>query len=306
MMSKLWERWSAVGDADLLGTPFGTIDTGRADFRSVPLSRLRQLSGATFRDRDFTAADFSELQLCQCQFINCVFDRADFTNLGEYACRFDHCSFVQTDWRSGAIGFRDHGQPKSQYAGCTFEKVRLAKTNFRDARFENTHFIGPLKGVDFNACGFWSCCFTGLLDDVMFRGNYLYDSARKRNPPVTETGLHDTSFADAELRWIGLTDGCVLENVEMPRSGEAFICDQAALMRERESLLGSIADTTVRECLARYLEVRGYNAEGQPQLLVSVQDLLSSGPKLEPAARAAYGLLQRFAVATQYQSTTVH
>jgi len=306
MTSKLSERWSAVADADLLGTPFGTIDTGRADFRSVPLSRLRQLSGATFRDCDFTAADFSELRLYQCQFINCVFDRADFTNLGEHACRFDRCSFVRTDWRVGAIGFRDHGQPKSQYVGCTFEKVRLARTIFQDARFENTHFIGPLKGVDFNACGFWSCCFTGLLDDVMFRGNYLYDSARERNPPVTETGLHDTSFADCELSFIGLRDGCVLENVEMPRSGEAFICDQTRLMRERESLLASVSDPAVRENLAFYLDVRSYSAKHQPICIVSLKDLLACRPKLEPPARAAYALLRRFAVATQHQSATVH
>jgi uncharacterized protein YjbI with pentapeptide repeats len=246
-MAPEWsERWSAVADADLFGTPFGTTDAGHADFRSVPLSRPRTLSGATFRDCDFTAADFSELRLDQCQFVNCAFDRADFTNLGEYACRVDRCSFVRTDWRAGAIGFRDHGQPKSHYIGCTFEKVRFAKTNFRDARFEHTHFIGPLKGVDFNVCGFWSCRFTGPIDDVMFRGNYLLDGSRQRNPPPTETGLHHTSFADAELYWVGSTDGCVLENVEMPRSGEAFICDQTRLMREHEDLVAGISEPSVR------------------------------------------------------------
>jgi len=302
MASERSERWSAVTDADLLGTPFGTTDAGRADFRSVPLGRLRKLSGATFRDCDFTAADFSELRLYRCQFINCVFDRADFTNLCEYSCRFDRCSFVRTDWRVGAVGFRDHGQPKSQYVGCTFEKVRFAQTNFQDARFEATRFIGQLKGVDFNVCGFWSCCFTGLLDDVMFRGNYLYDSDRERNPPATETGLHDTSFADAELHWIGLADGCVLEYVEMPRSGEAFICDLAWLMRERESLLAAVADSAVREALARYLEVIGYGAERQPQYIVSVKDLRAP----EPAAQAAYALLQRFAIAIRHHPATVH
>lgn len=306
MASKWSERWSTVVDADLLGTPFGTTDTGRADFRSVPLSRLLTLSGAMFRDCDFTAADFSEMRLFQCQFVDCVFDRADFTNLGEHACRFERCSFIRTDWRIGAIGFRDHGQPKSLYTGCTFEKVRFAKTNFQDARFENSHFIGPLKGVDFNVCGFWSCRFSGLLDDVMFRGNYLLDSVRERNPPPTETGLHDTSFADAELSFIGLRDGCVLENIEMPRSGEAFVCDQARLMRERENLLASVSETAVHETLAFYLKVSSYSAEHQPQSIVSAGDLLECGPKLEPAARAVYALLQRFAVADGVHSVTVH
>ena len=279
MASERSERWSAVTDADLLGTPFGTTDAGRADFRSVPLGRLRKLSGATFRDCDFTAADFSELRLYQCQFINCVFDRADFTNLCEYSCRFDRCSFVRTDWRVGAVGFRDHGQPKSQYVGCTFEKVRFAQTNFQDARFEATRFIGPLKGVDFNVCGFWSCCFTGLLDDVMFRGNYLYDSDRERNPPATETGLHDTSFADAELHWIGLAGGCVAEHVEMPHSGDAFLCDLARLLREEAALLDGIV-FEMQRALKKYIDVirPGPAREGlasQPLVIVSRYDLVS-------------------------------
>jgi hypothetical protein len=108
------------------------------------------------------------------------------------------------------------------------------------------------------------------------------------------------------LHRIGLTDGCVLENVEMPRSGEAFICDQTRLMRERERLLASVTDPAVRDILARYLKVIGYGAERQPQYIVSVKDLLKPDPKLESAARAAYALLQRFAVATQNHSTTVH
>jgi len=93
----------------------------------------------------------------------------------------------------------------------------------------------------------------------------------------------------------------------MPRSGEGFICDQGRLMRERESLLASISDPAVRETLAFNLDVRGNSAEHQPLCIVSLKDLMESGPKLEPAARAAYELLrQRFAVATEPRPVTVH
>ena len=297
MAGKLSARWQGQDLATLERSPFGRTQEGLEDFRNAPLAAVRQLEGIALADSDFSGADCSNLRLRAARFTNCKFDATNFSGVSEQGSAFDGCSFVRTDWRAGHIG-ADH----SQFRRSVFGSLKLAKTNFYNARFEQCRFTGTWTGVDFNTSGFWSCRFAGRFEGIMVRGDYLYASERARRGKPRDTGLHDVSFADAELHWIGLADGCVLEYVEMPRSGEAFICDLAWLMRERESLLAAVADSAVREALARYLEVIGYGAERQPQYIVSVKDLRAP----EPAAQAAYALLQRFAIAIRHHPATVH
>jgi len=274
MAGKLSARWQGQDVATLERSPFGRTEEGLADFRNAPLAPLRQIEGIALADADFSGADCSNLRLRAARFTNCKFDAANFSGVSEQGSAFDGCSFVRTDWRAGHIG-ADH----SQFRRSVFDSLKLAKTNFYNARFEQCRFAGTWKGVDFNTSGFWGCRFAGRFQDIMVRGDYLYASERARRGKPRDTGLHDVSFADAELHWIGLAGGCVAEHVEMPHSGDAFLCDLARLLREEAALLDGIV-FEMQRALKKYIDVirPGPAREGlasQPLVIVSRYDLVS-------------------------------
>lgn len=274
MAGTLSARWQGHEVATLARSPFSPTEAGLADFRGAPVAALRQLADASLAEADFSGADFSKMQLRAMRFTNCRFDAANFTSTSEHGSVFDGCSFVRTDWRAGHIG-AEH----SQFRRSVFDSPKLAKTNFYNARFEQCRFAGAWKGVDFNASGFWGCRFEGRYDDIMVRGDYLFASERARRGKPRDSGLHDVSFADADLHWIGLAGGCVVERVEMPRSGDAFLCNLMRLLHDEAALFDDAA-FELHQALKKYLDVirPGPPREGvAPQRLIIVSrcDLVS-------------------------------
>lgn len=300
MASKLSLRWGQKFEG-LERSPFGRTEDGFADYRNAPVSVLQRLEGLSLTDTDFSGADFAKMRLRGVRFTHCRFDRANFTGVSEQASFFDDCSFSFTDWRAGHIG-----REQSQYRRSVFESPKLAKTNFYNPRFEDCRFVGTWKGVDFNTSGFWGCQFSGNFEDIMFRGDYLYASERDRYGAPRETGLHNTSFADAELRWIGLAGGCVVDRVEMPRSNDAFVCDLSRLLRNEASLLDGAA-IELQQVLKKYLDVIRPGpvrdgAAAQQRIIVSRHDLVSLSN--DSLGGTAYDRLRVSAAASE--STLVH
>ena len=263
------ERWRDPVPFPDSPSPFGATAAGLQDFRGAPLTHLTHLEGMDVRSGDFSGADLRHLRITDCSFKDCIFDRTNLADAKIKSCDFENCEFLKTDLRIAHIGMSG-----SSFSHCRFGGVRVARAAFGNPIFQRIVFHGrDWQHVDFRASGFWNCAFTGEVRGVTFRGDYQFPSQREMHGRPIKTGLHSVSFEDAELYWVGLTNGCILENIVLPKTGSAFICGTATLL-DCEKLLASVI------CSDRFHNIEGYfkivrvHAPLQPARFVSRNDLI--------------------------------
>lgn len=263
-------RWLGRSCGPNTPSPFGVTADGLGDYRGAPLSSLGALEGVAFRANDFSIADFQSLRITGCFFQNCVFDRADLRHVVIRSSQFENCRFQGADLRFAQIGIAG-----SMFNRCAFDGARVARAGFHNPVFENIMFEGPdWKNVDFRASGFWNCAFRGDLRGVMFRGDYQYPTQREISGEPKRTGLHKVSFDEAEFFWVGFSNGCVLDEILLPESGSAFICQVEPLLK-CESELVAAYPTEIAQRVAKYFDVIRVHASLQQERIVSRNDLVT-------------------------------
>jgi hypothetical protein len=129
--------------------------------------------------------------------------------------------------------------------------------------------------------GFRDCRFSGILFGAVFRGDYLIPSQRELAGEPKDPGLHGVSFKNAQLVLVQFSEGCALENIELPANGSAFLCSVSDLLRYHHSLS---PDSPEKHLLDRHFKITLPGLRGQAMDLVSKNDLLRRG---EPELAAA-------------------
>ena len=255
-------RWPNESSIPSGPSPFGVTENGRQDYRGVSV-RSQKLRNEKIIDADFSYADLHHLQIVDCTFENCCFDMAILTQLYAIKSRFEGCSFVKADLRIAQLGMQ-----RTDFRRCEFDGVKVKKAGFYNVVFEEVKFRAQdWSHVDFGASGFWNCWFEGSLVGISLRGRYLYPSQREMHGEPVKTGLHNVSFAKANLHWIGVHDGCVLENIILPENGSAFIClskdligfalaaqlprDEAMAMREYLRIIRPDSDAQEKKIISK-------------------------------------------------------
>jgi uncharacterized protein YjbI with pentapeptide repeats len=262
-------RWLSRSPDPNRSSPFGVTANGLGDYRGAPLSSLGTIERIAIHANDFSMADFQNLRITGCFFQNCVFDRADLRHVVIRSSQFENCSFQGADLRVGQIGIAG-----SVFNRCAFDGARVARAGFHNPVFEDTMFEGPdWKNVDFRAAGFWNCAFRGDLRGVMFRGDYQYPTEREINGEPKRTGLHRVSFGEAELFWVGFSNGCVLDEIVLPQSGSAFVCQIEPLLK-CEAELAAAYPAEIAKQAAKYFDIIRVHVPQQDQI-VSRNDLVA-------------------------------
>jgi uncharacterized protein YjbI with pentapeptide repeats len=269
--SELVKRWTREQYPLVGPSPFGHTKTGALDFRGVPF-RDGKLEHIAISNADFTSAQFYRLTLVNCTFHNCVFTSAVFLDSVVDACEFHQCDFRQADWRLALIGC--HG---TDFRRCLFDGVMLKDTGFFNAIFSEIDLRGEdCKHIDFAASGFWDCSFEGALEDVTFRGDYLFPYQEEISGTPRRSGLHNVSFERASLKWVAFTNGCALDNIILPADGCAIMCNVSQLYR-----IGDILEDSSRKLIVfeEFLKIKSPSWKAQQKTIVSKNDLLDIGGK---------------------------
>jgi uncharacterized protein YjbI with pentapeptide repeats len=259
------QRW--VGRELVPGdpSPFGMTETGKQDYRGVSFTR-RTITNLEVNNADFSGADLRNLRIESCTFGNCIFERATLVEWVTRASKFDECRFNKADLRQAQIGYGG-----TDFCKCTFDGVRTTRAGFHNAVFVGVDFNGnDWSHTDFSASGFWDCSFRGTLNDIIFRGGYLFPYQLEISGEPRRTGLHNIDFTNADLHWVGAYNGCKLERIILPADGSAFICEAKDLM-----LLSAKFDlgSKEHEALFIYLKIIRPDPSTQVQKIISKNDL---------------------------------
>lgn len=294
-------RWNSLDlDAALRTPPFQLTPEGRIDFRYMPLndgSKNRRWQSPSFRSCDFTGALLGWITSEHGTFENCIFDRVFLQQFSDKGNKFTSCSFTNADWRAGSIGTdwnnSKSGEYESVYSNCLFREVNFAKTIFQDAVFIKCKFaFRRLKSVNFRSSGFWGCTFDGVFEDLSFQGEYHNDDARARKGRPLKVGFHNTSFANAKLRWIDARDNFPMVHVNMPEDGHAFLSNPRQMTARLQDMLLELPDELTRQLLENYMKVTS-SSKNELRRITSRYDLFSpKEPQNEPAATWLYNYLK--------------
>lgn len=218
------ERWRGRKIGLSEQSPFGHTEQGLSDYRGLPLEDA-EFKSLTVIGSDFSFANFDDSIIEECTVRQCLFHRSVLTRLSIWKSEFEDCEFIKADMRASHIGFNGTHLLRCRFDGANVRRVGFINAVFRDIEFDAKTW----NHTDFGASGFWNCSFSGQLQDIMFRGNYLLPSDQYKKPE--HTGLHGVSFENATLRWVGLRNGCDLEDIKLPADGSAFICCAKDLIR---------------------------------------------------------------------------
>src|ERR1700731_3092327 len=88
-MRRRWIRPSSLPST----SPFGAVEDGKADLRGFPVKSLGSLRRATFKNVDFSYADFSNMRIEDCTFLECRFRKSDFSSSHDEHNLFKDCTF---------------------------------------------------------------------------------------------------------------------------------------------------------------------------------------------------------------------
>ncbi|MEV4535909.1 pentapeptide repeat-containing protein [Asanoa sp. NPDC049518] len=206
---ELVKRWSA-GDgvarasdvrdrlakgAPLNGLGLAMVD-GLLDLRGLPAG------GLDARGAEVTGADLSHAWLSE----------AHLTGVRWQRCRFDGANLSATVLSGGAVvdcTMRRADLRQAIVAGGVWSSVDLAGISSNHLSADHTTFTGTtfpaLRHVEFTACAFVDCRFTGRLSGVRFLG-------RGQPAPML---LRDVTFASSDFRHCEF-DGMDFDNVTFP------------------------------------------------------------------------------------------
>lgn len=268
-LKELKERWGPQAIKLREPSPFGLTDRGLHDFRGIGF-RDTDLSNEKIFDSDFSYADFDELRIKDSSFKNCVFFKAILTRISVWKGCFQFCEFEKSDMRRAHLGFGGTYIENCSFKGANVRNTSLINTIFRNIEFEGNTW----SKTDFGASGFWNCSFSGVLSDVMFRGNHLLPSAKMQFGKAKDTGLHNVSFENAVLQWVGFDEYCELENIILPSNGEAFVCRTDNLI---EFLTKLTPDTKEQRMLQKYVRIICPDPDTQPLRMVIKSDMQQMG-----------------------------
>jgi fluoroquinolone resistance protein len=246
-------------------SPFGETAEGKHDYRGAPVFEAETIDGLAICNCDFSNADLHHVRIANCSFEDCIFDNADLVEVTTRKSVFRNCRFRNTDFRISQLGYA-----WSVFDHCVFQGVRTNRIGLHNAIFEGIKFHGrDWNGVDFGASGFWNCSFEGNLRGVTFRGDYQFPMQRETNGEPIKTGLHSVNFAASELFWVGVDNGCVLDQIVLPASGSAFLTKTETLLSFERVLSFDRS-----HCVEKYFNtVRPYAAK-QIDWIVSKNDFV--------------------------------
>ncbi|GIF66371.1 hypothetical protein Ais01nite_44060 [Asanoa ishikariensis] len=172
-----------------------TVD-GLVDLRGLPAGGVDAQGG------EITGADLSHAWL----------SGAHLTGVRWRRCRFDDANLSATVFSGGAVAestMRRADLREAIVAGGIWSSVDLAGIKSNHLSAERTTFTGTtfpaLRRVEFTACSFVGCRFTGRLSDVRFLG-------RGQPAPML---LRNVTFASSDFRYAEF-DGMDFDNVVFP------------------------------------------------------------------------------------------
>lgn len=262
-------RWDPTQPLNLSSAPFGWTDGGYRDFRGAPINLYRKVLGRRFMKCDLSEADFSNIELKGLEFADCRFTSTNFTSTNDKGNQFVGCIFMKCSFRDAYLGMRPRRRSEpSRYEDCVFRENNFARALFRNAIFRRTVFEdNRTKGVDFCASGFWDCRFVGLVEDVWFRGGYPHPDDYKDFGAPFESGLHRVDFSQARLAMLTISDGCALEDIELPADGSCARIDIKRLLADAEQFSARFGEDgpLVREMVDLFASRSRPNGLSAPQ-----------------------------------------
>jgi len=123
-----------------------------------------------FDEKDYNGIDFSEEELIQGEYENCLFSNCSFVDFTLDNYQFSECQFVN----------------------CDLSNATIAHAIFRDVQFKNC----KLLGLQFNECN--DLFFSPTFDSCQLRLASFYQRKLK-NCAFLNCDLHEVDFADADL-----------------------------------------------------------------------------------------------------------
>ncbi len=265
---QLIDRWKSVDVINFFNSPFGKTKDNLNDFRGFILipndsSQIQQLSAVNC---DFSFARFFDLSIKESSFSNCFFDYAILTNFSDTKCAFVNTSFYMTEFIECSIG-----NNTTVYNSCKFVDVKYIDTFFENPLFSTCTFTGSsfpvinssvsddddsnlnhncFDMVDFNVSGFMDCKFSGYLNNIVFSGKSYDDNLISHH-----RGLYRCDFSKAILRNIFLINGCPVQNLVLPDSGETILISKNKFLELLPIINDLIAKHKVEINFNNYLTV---------------------------------------------------
>lgn len=234
----LVSRWDGRAAAILeKDAPFGRTDRQLLDYRGVPIVSLERLQRQHFSHADFSGGNFENIHIEDCHFDDCLFHKSSFIHVRHRGNHFRNCTFDGSDFSLAYLG-----DPSSRFQACSFTEIKLVKTIFLNPIFEHCTFsFRNAKSVDFGCSGFWNCSMMGTLNDIAFRGQYLYPSQRQSHPVPMMTGLHNVDFRHARLKWISPLNGCAVDGIRLPSEDVAFLYRLGDMLKTARKTLENLS-----------------------------------------------------------------
>jgi hypothetical protein len=224
------------------------------------------LKKASLIGADLSFLEATGVFLEKCRFVQCTITSADLQGLVDHRSVFSECRFTGCDFSNAGLGYFTSRFEDCVFTTCRFDGALFSNVVFKRTRFENVR----LRGIDFNASGFWDCAFGGELEDVWFRGTYAFPSDLKRHRPV-ESGLHRVDFSDASLSWITVSNDCPIQSLVLPH--DVALLDAPLMLGTWGDRLPDFQDGTERDSAVAFMEIHRVHAENQQRTLLCRRDL---------------------------------
>ncbi|SNS99795.1 Pentapeptide repeat-containing protein [Asanoa hainanensis] len=215
------------------GLGLATVD-GLVDLRGLPAGGL-DAHGGEVVGADLSHAWFAHAHLTGVRWRRCRFDRANLSAAVLVGGGLTECTMRRADLREAVV------------AGGIWSSVHLAGITSNHLSADHTTFTGTtfpaLRHVEFTACAFVDCRFTGRLAEVRFLG-------RGQPAPML---LRDVTFASSDFRYAEF-DGMDFDNVEFPDDGALIVVPRSfKAVAERAGMISLRRRDDVGKQLRRFL-----------------------------------------------------
>lgn len=248
-------------------SPLGLTEAGKQDFRGLTLPRNIRCTNYRFENADLSHAVLEHVTTSGWVISGCDFEGASLRETIPWGSTFVACNFTRASFHGGGLGFKG-----GRYEHCVFDRANFTNALFDRPEFDDCEFRNcKLNACDFNAASFEDCRFSGLVENVWFRGTYGPFSAT--SGPARPNLMRNVSFENADLRDLTFSEWCDLSTITLPRQGRyTLVPDLTAKMTALDEAAVAWPTTIIKEIDA-FREIFRRQAERQDWYLFRHDDL---------------------------------
>jgi len=240
--------------------------SGRWDLRGAVLSSLKResrietedhavilragtmtLNRRTLRSIDFSCADISYSDWCECTVEDCLFEETVAREVRITAGHFTDCTFRGAHLR-GSYMNRNKGTDSGSFRGVDFVASDLSGCIFCFPEIESCSFVNcRLIETDFDGSRFEDCAFKGDIESAWFGGYSVHAVTsflrvfRRVNPKDFRNRMQNIDFSECCLKDVLFQNEIDLSSCRLPK-GRNYI-----VVRNLPAVYNKMRETIVRQ-----------------------------------------------------------